>query len=117
MHFTSLSPHLVPENEAEGNQISDEYENTDDGEQLTPNSQSIRGSSSGSLECSSAIGDDPTVLEMIIVKDVKSGSEVSTLSYLFQPFLPIYFDLDFSNRGMSAKLNIFFHGYLIKFTY
>ncbi|PSS30836.1 Ribosomal lysine N-methyltransferase [Actinidia chinensis var. chinensis] len=76
VHFTSLSPHLVPENEAEGNQISDEYENTDDGEQLTPNSQSIRGSSSGSLECSSAIGDDPTVLEMIIVKDVKSGSEV-----------------------------------------
>ncbi|GFY86416.1 SET domain-containing protein [Actinidia rufa] len=76
VHFTSLSPHLVPENEAEGNQISDEYENTDDGEQLTPNSQSIRGSSTGSLECSSAIGDDPTVLEMIIVKDVKSGAEV-----------------------------------------
>ncbi|KAI8031062.1 Ribosomal lysine N-methyltransferase 3 [Camellia lanceoleosa] len=92
VHFTSISSHLAPEDDAEDNHESDEYESTDDsednherdeyenigdGEQLSQNSQSRKGASNGgNSECSSASGDDPTVLEMIIVKDVKSGAEV-----------------------------------------
>ncbi|KAL7255439.1 hypothetical protein ACSBR1_009565 [Camellia fascicularis] len=92
VHFTSISSHLAPEDDAEDNHESDEYESTDDSEdnperdehenigdreQLSQNSQSRKGASNGgNSECSSASGDDPTVLEMIIVKDVKSGAEV-----------------------------------------
>lgn len=95
MHFTSISSHLIPESDAEDNLkndvyeyvgntednlVSEEYENSGSGEQSTLNVLSTEGSSS----VPSAFGDDPTVLEMIMVKDVKSGTEVAT--YLSQNF-------------------------------
>ncbi|KAA8531278.1 hypothetical protein F0562_005987 [Nyssa sinensis] len=85
VHFTSVSSQLVSENDAEGddkNYVKDEdknddYYDTGDCEPLTQNSQSRKSYSGGSnLECSLTLGDDPTVLEMIIVKDVKVGAEV-----------------------------------------
>ncbi|THG22498.1 hypothetical protein TEA_027733 [Camellia sinensis var. sinensis] len=92
VHFTSISSHLAREDDAEDDHESDEYESMDDSEdnherdenenigdreQLSQNSQSRKGASNGgNSECSSASGDDPTVLEMIIVKDVKNGAEV-----------------------------------------
>lgn len=89
MHFTSISSQLIPESDeednlkndvyeyvsnTEDNLLSEEYENSGSGEQSTLNVPSTDGSSS----VPSAFGDDPTVLEMIMVKDVKSGTEVAT---------------------------------------
>lgn len=89
VHFTSISSHLIPESDEEenlkndlyeyvgnpeDNLVSEEYENSGSGEQSTLSVLSTEGSSS----VPSAFGDDPTILEMIMVKDVKSGTEVAT---------------------------------------
>ncbi|KAE9449749.1 hypothetical protein C3L33_18353, partial [Rhododendron williamsianum] len=90
VHFTSISSQLIPESDeednlkndvyeyvsnTEDNLLSEEYENSGSGEQSTLNVLSTDGSSS----VPSAFGDDPTVLEMIMVKDVKSGTEMTKL--------------------------------------
>lgn len=94
VHFTSVPSTLMFENDeedsptndvneyvgsAEDNLICEEAENTGYGEQSTQNAQSADGSCSDTT----AFGDDPAVLEMIIVKDVKSGTEVfNTYGYV-----------------------------------
>ncbi|XP_059656239.1 ribosomal lysine N-methyltransferase 3 [Cornus florida] len=59
VHFTTVSSHLEPDNDAE-DEDKNEYDNAGDGESLDQNLEE----------------DEPTVLEMIIVKDVKAGAEV-----------------------------------------
>ncbi|XAR61438.1 [Ribulose-bisphosphate carboxylase]-lysine N-methyltransferase [Bertholletia excelsa] len=86
VHFTS-TPYLVPESDDEVNCRIDEDENASnsediykcdryEGEQLIQDSPSEKGSSDGNNYSSSAAEDDPVVLEMIMVKDVRSGDEV-----------------------------------------
>ncbi|KAG5528948.1 hypothetical protein RHGRI_029566 [Rhododendron griersonianum] len=94
VHFTCIASQLIPESDeednlkndvyefvgnTEDNLLSEEYKNSGSGEQSTLNVLSTDGSSS----VPSAFGDDPTVLEMIMVKDVKSGTEVfNTYGYV-----------------------------------
>ncbi|KAK9293203.1 hypothetical protein L1049_021192 [Liquidambar formosana] len=86
VHFTSSPSHCESDNDVDGNN-NDEYDNSEDDVQLTQSSHLRRNRSLtalvgknfhsvSNLECSSALEDDPTVLEMIIVKNVKAGSEV-----------------------------------------
>ncbi|XP_052196664.1 ribosomal lysine N-methyltransferase 3 isoform X2 [Diospyros lotus] len=91
LHLTSIFLPLVHVSDAEDNLKRDEYEMTDDveenhgldeynnsldAEQLTQKSQLRQGSCGNKWECSSTSEDEPTVLEMIMVKDVKCGAEV-----------------------------------------
>ena len=102
MHLTSIFLPLVHVSDAEDNLKRDEYEMTDDveenhgldeynnsqdAEKLTQKSQLRQGSCGNKWECSSTFEDDPTVLEMIMVKDVKCGAEVSNFCYLSQTLL------------------------------
>lgn len=107
VHFTSTSSHLTPENDeedslkndvyeyvgnTEDNLVSEEYENSGSAKQSTLNVLSTEGSSS----VTSTFGDDPTVLEMIMVKDVKSGIEVAILLIFLSFFFFSFFMVEIS---------------------
>lgn len=64
MHFTTTSSHSESDDDSDNCDAIDLDANIGNNE---PSSE---------LECSSVTGDDPSVLEMIMVKDVKAGVEV-----------------------------------------
>ncbi|CAK7344749.1 unnamed protein product [Dovyalis caffra] len=65
VHFTCTSSHSESDDDSDNSDTDDlDADNIDNKEQ------------SSELECSSVAGDDPSVLEMIMVKDVKAGVEV-----------------------------------------
>lgn len=77
VHFTSPVSEAESDQDADINPKNDECENHMNDTLLSGNSHERNGSSGGSdFECSSTSGDDLTVLEMIMVKDVKAGNEV-----------------------------------------
>ena len=81
VHFTSLVSEVESDQDADINPRNDECESHMNDTLLSENSYERNGSSGGSeFDCSSTSGDDLTVLEMIMVKGVKTGNEVSTLS-------------------------------------
>lgn len=61
VHFTSVSSHCDSDNDSDESSGYDENANDSDRDLQSQN-----------------IGDNPAVLQMIIVKDVKAGAEVST---------------------------------------
>ncbi|CAK9133198.1 unnamed protein product [Ilex paraguariensis] len=76
VHFTSVSSQFQDDDGADDNN-NDDYHNTDDDKPRTQNSCLREHFSNGcDMDSSSTLRDDPTVLEMVIVKDVKAGSEV-----------------------------------------
>lgn len=80
MHFTSISSDSESDSDADDNNNNTEYENNSDHEPISENPHSEGDSLSGSdLDSSSMSGNDPTALEMIMVKNVKAGVEVSNL--------------------------------------
>lgn len=82
MHFTSVSCHLDSDNDVDIENDDASYSSTVDEPftQSSPFRNSDEGNSSidsCNLEKSSNSEENPMFLEMIIVKDVKSGAEVS----------------------------------------
>ncbi|XP_027178350.1 N-lysine methyltransferase setd6 [Coffea eugenioides] len=77
VHFTSLVSEVESDQDADINPRNDECESHMNDTLLSENSYERNGSSGGSeFDCSSTSGDDLTVLEMIMVKGVKTGNEV-----------------------------------------
>nr|GMD49568.1 ribosomal lysine N-methyltransferase 3 [Ipomoea batatas] len=84
VHFTSISSDSESDSDADDNNNNTEYENNSDHEPISENPHSEGDSLSGSdLDSSSMSGNDPTALEMIMVKNVKAGVEVfNTYGYI-----------------------------------
>ncbi|XP_019195227.1 PREDICTED: ribosomal lysine N-methyltransferase 3 isoform X2 [Ipomoea nil] len=77
VHFTSISSDSESDSDADDNNSNTEYQNNSDHEPISENAHSEGDSLSGSdLDSSSMSGNDPTALEMIMVKNVKAGVEV-----------------------------------------
>lgn len=102
VHLTSLVSQGESDQNVDGDLTNDESENLMTDIASSQNSLARNGSSSGSdLEGSSISEDDPTVLEMVMVKDVKAGNEVSTFSlltlfFIFMLLLLDTFDIEIS---------------------
>lgn len=82
MHFTAMSSNYESDNNVDGNNND---EGITDEEALTQNSSidvtKLDTAHVGSYvvsdsECSSVMGGDPSMLEMIMIKDVSTGAEV-----------------------------------------
>ena len=83
VHFTSLSSQDEFDHELDDGHGNDECEDMLNDKSAVEDLPEGKGSFCGSdLECSSTSVDDPTILLMIMVKDVKAGSEVRHLSKL-----------------------------------
>lgn len=79
VHFTCVSSNSESDTDTEIEKDTDQ-ENERDDEPINHDSHSEREYFSGGsdLELSSSSGDEPTYMEMIIIKDVKAGAEVRT---------------------------------------
>ncbi|KAF8011716.1 hypothetical protein BT93_I0002 [Corymbia citriodora subsp. variegata] len=76
VHFTTVSSHNESKDDSDnGNDFADADMSEDGNGQL---SQDLDTNSHGNMdmECHSMTDEDPTVLEMILIKDVKAGDEV-----------------------------------------
>ncbi|KAL8551798.1 hypothetical protein ACS0TY_000741 [Phlomoides rotata] len=77
VHFTCVSSSSESDTDTDIEKKDSDQENGGDDESITPDSHSEREYFSGSdLELSSSSGNEPTYMEMIIIKDVKAGAEV-----------------------------------------
>ncbi|GFP89204.1 n-lysine methyltransferase setd6 [Phtheirospermum japonicum] len=77
VHFTSVSSSSESDIDTESGAENADDENDEDHEPIAPVFNSETGDFSGSdLEFSPVSGNEPTYLEMIIIKDVKAGTEV-----------------------------------------
>lgn len=86
VHFTCVSPTSESDTDTDTEKKDADQEN--DGDDETPDSSSEREYFSGSdLELSSSSGNEPTYMEMIIIKDVKAGAEVRTFFFSCSFFL------------------------------
>ncbi|CAI9780478.1 unnamed protein product [Fraxinus pennsylvanica] len=75
VHFTAVSSHSESDSDADTDNSVTEIDGDD--EPIAQDSHSEKGGfSGGDMDSSPTSGDDPTVLEMIMIKDVKAGSEV-----------------------------------------
>nr|GLL38792.1 hypothetical protein A4A49_31918 [Ipomoea trifida] len=83
VHFTSISSDSESDSDADDNNNNTEYENNSDHEPISENPHSGDSLSGSDLDSSSMSGNDPTALEMIMVKNVKAGVEVfNTYGYI-----------------------------------
>lgn len=83
VHFTSLSSQGKCDPEVDGAHTNDEYEDIlDDKSAANGYLEGQESCSQSDSDCSSISGDDPTILLMVMVKDVKAGNEVKHFSYL-----------------------------------
>lgn len=84
VHFTSLSSQDESDHEVDGAHSNEEYEDMLDDKSAVDGFLEGKGSFSGSdSDCSLISGDDPTILLMVMIKDVKAGNEVfNTYGYL-----------------------------------
>ncbi|KAK6135922.1 hypothetical protein DH2020_030340 [Rehmannia glutinosa] len=77
VHFTSVSSSSESDTDAESGKENADDEGDGDDEPIAPDFHSeTEGFSGSDLELSSVSGNEPTFLEMIIIKDVKAGVEV-----------------------------------------
>ncbi|KAF4371545.1 hypothetical protein G4B88_008260 [Cannabis sativa] len=74
VHFTSVSSHSESDSEADIDQMNGDTYDDNDSDDSEIEISPLGTKSSG--ESSSELGDEPSAMEMIMVKDVKAGSEV-----------------------------------------
>lgn len=81
VHFTSLSSRDEYDTEVDGDHNNDEDEDIlDDKSAANGFLEGKESFSQSDSDCSSISGDDPTILIMVMVKDVKAGNEVKHFS-------------------------------------
>lgn len=82
VHFTSLSSQVDSDHEVDGDHASDEHEDMllNDKSASDDFLEGKRSFCGSDLDCSSNSGDDPTILLMVMVKDVKAENEVRHFS-------------------------------------
>ncbi|KAL2553335.1 SET domain-containing protein [Forsythia ovata] len=77
VHFTAISSHSESDNDADNDNSDIDDAIDGDDEPIAQDSHSEKdGFSGGDMESSLTSEDDPRVLEMIMIKDVKAGAEV-----------------------------------------